>query len=399
MLKFKGDQSTAAKQSVVALLPGGWSGGVESVVTDLFEALSSRFSRPCSIIRFIEKRNKYNCLEESGFCVDPLDQQIYTLKRLSAYIGRIPILMVNGVGLDLSLGWYLRKQGTRIIYVIHGNSDYYFRSALHFKPVVDRFVALTESMAENLCRVTGDIPVHVIPNGVIVPRELVQRSNHHRIRLLYVGRIDNQLKALERSIGLVAGLEYRKIPYFLTFVGDGPYKEELQTRMRHLTSSSQVVFLGQMARADIPQIMAQHDVLVLFSRSEGMSMAVLEGMARGLAPVVTETDGIRCLVKHGHNGMVVPQANLAEMVDYIALLQNDSTLLASVQFNAWETASHQFSLEKTAEEYDKIFSEMENLGSFTGSVPDLFCRRDMIDFRFIPNVFAKRARRFFLGSF
>ena len=385
------------KQSVVTLLPIGFSGGVESVVTDLSAGLSEHCGRLLKIVRFAEKKNGGVCGEADAFCVGPLDQQMHTLHRLAAYTGQIPILMANGVGLDLSLGWYLRKRGTRLVYVLHGNSDYYLRSALHFKPIVDRFVALTEAMAANLRETVGDVPVVVIPNGVPLRPQNHERPPAPEIRLLYVGRIENQLTALERSIDVVAGLESRRIPFRMTYVGDGPYREELEGRMRSLAPRSRVKFLGHLSRAELPRIMARQDVLLLFSRSEGLNMAMLEAMAEGLVPVITETDGVRSIVRHGQNGYVVPQANLGEMVEAIVKLQSDPTMLRYMQHSARQAVAEQFTLKMTAERYDELFEEMQRFGLYTGNVPDLFCRRDLIDFRWIPNLLGNRIRGFIKG--
>lgn len=61
-----------------------------------------------------------------------------------------------------------------------------------------------------------------------------------------------------------------------------------------------VRFLG--FRDDIPDVMADTDVLVLPSRREGFPNALLEGMALGLPVVATPVDGIPELVADGETG-------------------------------------------------------------------------------------------------
>jgi L-malate glycosyltransferase len=59
-------------------------------------------------------------------------------------------------------------------------------------------------------------------------------------------------------------------------------------------------------RGDVPAIYERADFGVLCSSAEGMSNAVMEGMAAGLPMVVTNVGGNPELVADGERGLVVP---------------------------------------------------------------------------------------------
>jgi len=65
-----------------------------------------------------------------------------------------------------------------------------------------------------------------------------------------------------------------------------------------------VSFLGK--RPDVPAILARSDLGVLCSHAEGLSNAIIEGMAAGLPMVVTAAGGSTDLVRNGESGYVVP---------------------------------------------------------------------------------------------
>jgi glycosyltransferase involved in cell wall biosynthesis len=67
----------------------------------------------------------------------------------------------------------------------------------------------------------------------------------------------------------------------LLLVGDGPLRAEVAK-----AAAERVYVLGQ--RPDVDQLLAASDVFVLTSHHEGLSFSLLEAMARGLAPVVTD---------------------------------------------------------------------------------------------------------------
>jgi glycosyltransferase involved in cell wall biosynthesis len=72
----------------------------------------------------------------------------------------------------------------------------------------------------------------------------------------------------------------------LALVGDGPDRDQLVA-----AAGEDVLFVG--ARNDIPEWLAAADVVVLPSRWEGMSLTMLEAMARGRSVVATDVAGAR----------------------------------------------------------------------------------------------------------
>jgi glycosyltransferase involved in cell wall biosynthesis len=113
-------------------------------------------------------------------------------------------------------------------------------------------------------------------------------------------------------------------PVFLV-VGEGDGRAALEARARELgLLDGTVRFLG--FREDVPDVLADTDLLVLPSFEEGFPNTLLEGMAHGLPIVAAPVDGIPDLVVDGVTGRLAPAGDAAALADAIADLLADPPL-------------------------------------------------------------------------
>ncbi len=89
--------------------------------------------------------------------------------------------------------------------------------------------------------------------------------------------------------------------------GNGPLEANLKELVASLALTDRVQFIG--TRPDMENLFKACDGYVMSSCFEGLSMALLEASATGLAAVVTDVGGNRDLVRHEETGYVVPKAN------------------------------------------------------------------------------------------
>jgi glycosyltransferase involved in cell wall biosynthesis len=86
--------------------------------------------------------------------------------------------------------------------------------------------------------------------------------------------------------------------------GAGPCLPELQRLAQELGVGERVRFLGEVR--DVAALLARASVFVLPSASEGISLTLLEAMARGLPVVATRVGGNPEVVREGETGLLVP---------------------------------------------------------------------------------------------
>jgi L-malate glycosyltransferase len=91
--------------------------------------------------------------------------------------------------------------------------------------------------------------------------------------------------------------------------GDGSEKDNLEKEVEDLNLSASVQFLGRVPHKDMPQLLAQADIYVSTSPYDGTSVSLLEALASGVFPVVTDILSNREWIADGENGYLVPKEN------------------------------------------------------------------------------------------
>lgn len=118
-----------------------------------------------------------------------------------------------------------------------------------------------------------------------------------------VGRLVD-LKNQRALIDALPGLAAAFPDVQLVLVGEGPLDAELR---RHADASGvggRVLFAG--ARPDVADLLPAFDVFALPSKTEGLSIALLEACASGLAVVATAVGGNPEVIRDGDTGRLVP---------------------------------------------------------------------------------------------
>jgi glycosyltransferase involved in cell wall biosynthesis len=85
-----------------------------------------------------------------------------------------------------------------------------------------------------------------------------------------------------------------------------------------------VEFAGQ--RADVWSILGKSRVFVLTSKTEGLSLALMEAMTAGIPAVVPDVGDLRDIVQHERNGFLVDVQTPDRFADRIAAILKDGAL-------------------------------------------------------------------------
>jgi len=91
--------------------------------------------------------------------------------------------------------------------------------------------------------------------------------------------------------------------------GEGSEKENLEKEVENLNLSTSVQFLGRVPHKEMPNLLAQSDIYVSTSPYDGTSVSLLEALASGAFPVVTDIPSNREWIADGDNGFLVTEEN------------------------------------------------------------------------------------------
>lgn len=91
-----------------------------------------------------------------------------------------------------------------------------------------------------------------------------------------------------------------------TIAGDGPLRAALEARVRTLGLADCVTFTGRVPHERLAALLGEASVYVSTSRSDSTSISLLEAMASGAAPVVSDIEGNREWLKERAGGRFFP---------------------------------------------------------------------------------------------
>lgn len=148
--------------------------------------------------------------------------------------------------------------------------------------------------------------IHVCLNGVDARFLDVTRSTAPagRLRVAAIGSLIRR-KGFDILIDAVARMHHRD-SISVRIAGDGPELNSLRVQAQRLGVQDAIKFEGQLAPVQIPALLADSDVLVMSSRSEGRPNVVLEALASGIPVISSDLPGVKGLLEHGVNGWEIP---------------------------------------------------------------------------------------------
>ena len=115
-------------------------------------------------------------------------------------------------------------------------------------------------------------------------------------------------------------LQTRGLYVQVSFAGNGHERDALLAQTQVLGLSEQVTFLGNVDHAALLDSYSEgrYDAFVLPSLHEGISIALIEAMSRGLPAIATDVGGTRELLTEG-SGQLIPAADTDSLVQALTL--------------------------------------------------------------------------------
>ena len=137
-----------------------------------------------------------------------------------------------------------------------------------------------------------------------------------------------QVDALIQALAI---LQARGTNFVCDILGDGPQRRSLEKLVHRLGLAERVHFYGHCSPMTVEQFVARADVYASVSKSDGASLSLLEAMALGATPVVSDIPANRPWIEDGTNGFLVAPdpASIAEGIDRTQSLWKDRVTMAN----------------------------------------------------------------------
>lgn len=235
-----------------------------------------------------------------------------------------------------------------------------------FRALKPTLLVVARPLAQEAARYLGAMPVQTLPNGVDAARYAPlgdpARREAARARLgwptkglvfLYTGRLSPE-KRLPHFVEIWAR-ETKKArgTFTLAMIGAGSEEPAIRSSIEFARAADRVKILPPMA--SVAEAYAAADVFVLPSVSEGLSNALLEAMASGLAVLATRVGGTPEAVEDGVSGFLYDSGNEEQLKAQLGKLLERPELALVMGRAARERALAAFSLDKTAERCELLY--------------------------------------------
>jgi glycosyltransferase involved in cell wall biosynthesis len=199
----------------------------------------------------------------------------------------------------------------------------------------------------------------VVSNGIPVsfrnlPLESLAERGSQPIRIAQIGTYIPR-KGVEYGARALNRLLRRHSSVTVTFLGTQVPAEDVLDDFAP-DVREQITVVPQFQREHLPRLVAHHQIKLFPTKFEGFSVALVEAMACGLAPVTTATPGPMEIVRNGVNGILVPPRDSEALESALELLVGDPTLLDRLRRAAHKTAQS-YSWEQIARDTLTLYRE------------------------------------------
>ena len=247
--------------------------------------------------------------------------------------------------------------GVRRLAMIQCDHPMFYDAAAPYAGCTDAIVGVSRTITERLERmdVFRKVSKLCLLHGVMVPDRLAARNFHKPMRIISLGRLEIGQKRVHLFPVIYRQLVNTEIPFVWTIVGEGGERGNIERAMSS-SPAQQVVFAGSVSHSEVPTLLENQDAFLLTSDSEGLPLSLLEAMAHGVVPVVSDLEsGIRDVVDTS-NGLLVPVNDVEGYAHAIIHLHEHRDELAAKSAAAHERARTEFSIQTMADRWLQVLA-------------------------------------------
>jgi glycosyltransferase involved in cell wall biosynthesis len=281
---------------------------------------------------------------------------VHTHSSKTGFLGRI-IARVSGVKL--------------VIHTIHGFPFHCFQNKViwTFYIILETFAAMFAHY--NICVNTFERDFAIqklnfnpkktltIYNAITLHPQPKVFNDTQILRVISVHRFEKQknvVATIEQAINIVK--KYDQV--YFTFLGDGEFWEQCKQKVITSNTADKINLPGW--DSNIIERLAQHDVFLLNSLYEGLSIAILEAMSVGLPIICSNIKGNNELVDE-INGWLLNPISTNDLENVVVEILKNQNMLAEKGSNSYKKVANIFNYDTFISEYQKIYHKVTESAS------------------------------------
>jgi glycosyltransferase involved in cell wall biosynthesis len=180
-----------------------------------------------------------------------------------------------------------------------------------------------------------DMDAEVVHNTIDVRQFTYRSRNPLRPRLLCTRNLEPMYN-VSCVLRAFARVQEHYPDATLTLAGSGSQDASLRAEAAALRLRN-VTFAGRVPPADIPRYYADADIYVQAPSIDNMPLSVLEAFASGMPVVSTNVGGVPSILRHGVDGLLVPDNDAGQMAARVLELLKDPLFARGLAGSAHHT--------------------------------------------------------------
>jgi len=148
--------------------------------------------------------------------------------------------------------------------------------------------------------------------------------------------------------------DHQEVSFFIA--GEGPERSRLEELCNILGMRERIIFLGHVSC--MPEYLSGLDIYVQPSRSEGLSLSLLEAGAAGLPLIASAVGGIPEIIRHGETGILFPPENVDALEKALSWLISQPTSRQKLGDKIALEIKRRFAKEKMLKETERVYEEV-----------------------------------------
>jgi glycosyltransferase involved in cell wall biosynthesis len=159
-------------------------------------------------------------------------------------------------------------------------------------------------------------------------------------------------------ISALALLNEKQINFNMTIVGDGSTLDALQQRVHAAGLDGCVSFTGKVPNDELPEILRRHDVYLSASLWDGTSLSLLEAMATGLFPIVSDIKANAAWLTHNADGLLHKVGDARDLANCIMQICSNPALAVNAASRNREKVVRLASRKTNMKRLEEIYQEL-----------------------------------------
>lgn len=336
----------------------GWEGSRMHGVKRLFAWMIPRFDESRFRVSLLSLRKKdlsEDKLEEYGFPVHYLEKTRFdpsTLPSLVSLLRRLEIDVIQTHGYGATTFGRAAAALLRIPNVLHEHANLtdtpWFQKIPDtiFNPLTDLAIAVSKSTRRFCIDARKLSPDRVklvylgAPLEEFKPRSPEEEDATRKMmgytdpKTRLIGTVTrlHESKGNVHLVDAAAAILRERPDVRFVVVGEGPLQIDLEQQAARLGISDKVDFLG--FQKDVASALASFHVVAFPSLWEGTPLTVFESLAMGKPIVSTDVDGLKEVLVHEQNALVVPPRDPGALAGAIIRVLDEEQLAAHLSQNA-----------------------------------------------------------------